>query len=179
MTLFNLAGKVAVVTGGNGGIGLGIAEGLAEAGAKIAIVGRNAEKSAQAVDGLSRDSRREAIAVTADVTRPDDVDRVASEVVGRFGRIDILVNNAGIIIRKLPQEMTLEEWNAVMDANVTSAFLMSRALYLAAQAKRRGQGRQYRQHGVDLRLELRHLLRREQGGDRPAHQEPGAFLGAR
>lgn len=129
MTLFDLMGKVAIVTGGNGGIGLGIAQGLARAGAQIAIVGRNHEKAADAAQRVREETGAEAFTVAADVSRPEEVERCVSEVVARFQRIDILFNNAGIIVRKPPQEMSLEEWQAVMDVNVTSAFLMSKTVY--------------------------------------------------
>ena len=129
MSLFDLTGKVAIVTGGNGGIGLGIALGLAEAGARIAIVGRNADKSAAAAEELGRASAQPPIVVTADVASEADCDRIASEVRDQAGRIDILFNNAGINIRKPPQEMTLAEWRSVLDINLTSAFLLSKAVY--------------------------------------------------
>src|SRR4030081_1069102 len=93
--LFDLTGKVAIVTGGNGGIGLGMARGLAEAGAAIAVVGRNEVKSAEAVAELKQDGAR-AIAVTADVTDKEAVAAMVSRVTGELGQIDILVNNAGI-----------------------------------------------------------------------------------
>jgi 2-dehydro-3-deoxy-D-gluconate 5-dehydrogenase len=134
MNLFDLSGKVAIVTGGNGGIGLGMARGLAAAGSKIAIVGRNAEKSHAAASQLAEDSGVETITVTADVSVEDDCNRIAREVSAHFGRIDILFNNAGINIRKPPQEMSLEEWHKVMDINLTSAFLLSKAVYPAMKA---------------------------------------------
>jgi 2-deoxy-D-gluconate 3-dehydrogenase len=127
--LFDLSGKVAIVTGGNGGIGLGMARGLAEAGAHIAIVARNAPKSEAAARALSADTGVKAIALTADVSKPVDCDRIAGEVRSQLGRIDILFNNAGINIRKPPHEMTLEEWQSVLDVNLTSAFLLSKAVY--------------------------------------------------
>ena len=128
--LFDLRGKVAIVTGGNGGIGLGMARGLAEAGADIAIVGRNEAKSDAAVTDL-RQSGIRAIAVTADVTDEAAVIAMAERVKREFGRIDILVNNAGINIRKTPHELTLDEWDSVTRTNLTSAFLCSRAVYPA------------------------------------------------
>jgi len=106
-----------------------MARGLAAAGARVAVVGRNAEKSAAAAAQLQEDSGVEALAVTADIAHADQVERAAAEVRGRFGRIDILFNNAGINIRKPPQEMTLEEWNEVLNVNLTSAFLFSKAVY--------------------------------------------------
>src|SRR6266702_6201963 len=95
---FDLSGKGAIVTGGNGGIGLGMARGLAQAGAAIAVVGRNEAKSAAAVAELEQDGAR-AIAVAADVTDKEAVAAMAGRVAGELGRIDILVNNAGINIR--------------------------------------------------------------------------------
>ena len=128
MDIFDLSGKVAVVTGGNGGIGFGMARGLARAGASIAVVGRNAEKSAQAVQDLhSLDFQ--ARAFQADVTDPAAVAGMVDAVVESFGGVDILVNNAGINIRKRPEDLSLDEWQRVLNTNLTSAFLCSRACY--------------------------------------------------
>jgi 2-dehydro-3-deoxy-D-gluconate 5-dehydrogenase len=129
VSLFDLSGKVAVVTGGNGGIGLGIAQGLGEAGAKVAIVGRNTEKSRMASQWLQAQAGVETLVVTADVGRQDDVDRTVAEITKHFGRVDILFNNAGINIRKQPEELTLAEWQEVINTNLTSAFLLSKAVY--------------------------------------------------
>jgi 2-deoxy-D-gluconate 3-dehydrogenase len=129
VNLFDLSGKVAVVTGGNGGIGLGIAQGLGQAGAKLAIVGRNAEKSRMASQWLQAQVGAESLAVTTDVGRQEDVDRAVGEITKHFGRIDILFNNAGINIRKQPEELTLAEWQEVINTNLTSAFLLSKAVY--------------------------------------------------
>jgi 2-dehydro-3-deoxy-D-gluconate 5-dehydrogenase len=126
--MFNLKGKVAVVTGGNGGIGLGMARGLARAGARVVIAGRNAEKSERAVRELAAFGG-EPIALKADVTDERSVERLFADVLQRCGRLDILVNNAGTNIRKPAQDVTLAEWHAVMDTNLTSAFLCSRAAY--------------------------------------------------
>jgi 2-deoxy-D-gluconate 3-dehydrogenase len=128
--LFNISGKVAIVTGGNGGIGLGMARGLAEAGADIAIVGRNEAKSAAAVTELEKHGVR-AIAVTADVTDKAAVSAMVAQTVRELGRIDILVNNAGINIRKPPHALDLEEWDSVIRTNLTSAFLCSQAVHPA------------------------------------------------
>jgi 2-dehydro-3-deoxy-D-gluconate 5-dehydrogenase len=129
VNLFDLSGKVAIVTGGNGGIGLGIAQGLGQAGAKLAIVGRNPEKSRMASQWLQAHAGAESLAVTADVGRQDDVDRAVLDITKHFGRIDILFNNAGINIRKQPEELTLAEWQEVINTNLTSAFLVSKAVY--------------------------------------------------
>jgi 2-deoxy-D-gluconate 3-dehydrogenase len=127
--LFDLSGKVAMVTGGNGGIGLGIARGLIQAGAKVAIVARNTEKSQTAARALAEETGAEPLVLTADVSQADQVAAAVKGLLDRFGRIDILFNNAGINIRKLPQALSLEEWHKVMDVNLTSAFLMSKAVY--------------------------------------------------
>ena len=132
-SLFDLSGKVAIVTGGNGGIGLGMASGLAEAGAAIAIVGRNEAKSAVAVTELKQRSAK-AISVTADVTDKSAVAAMVERVRRELGRIDILVNNAGINIRKPPHALSLEEWDSVIGTNLTSAFLCSREVYPVMKA---------------------------------------------
>src|SRR3978361_53933 len=94
---FKLSGKVAIVTGGNGGIGLGMARGLAEAGAAVAIVGRDEAKSNAAVADLTRAGAR-AMSVVADVTDPSAIAKMVERTARELGRIDILVNNAGINI---------------------------------------------------------------------------------
>jgi 2-dehydro-3-deoxy-D-gluconate 5-dehydrogenase len=127
--LFALTGKVAIVTGGNGGIGLGIAEGLAQAGAKIVVLGRNTEKSQMAAQWLQAQVGAETLVVSADVGRPGDVERAVAETRQRFDRVDILFNNAGMNIRKQPEDLALEEWQEVINTNLTSAFLMSKAAY--------------------------------------------------
>ncbi len=126
--LFDLSGKVAIVTGGNGGIGLGMACGLAESGAAVAIVGRNEAKSNAAVADLKRHGVK-AISVTADVTDKSAVATMVERTVRELGRIDILVNNAGINIRKAPHALDIEEWDSVIKTNLTSAFLCSQAVY--------------------------------------------------
>ena len=130
---FDLTGKVAIVTGGNGGIGLGMARGLAQAGAAIAVVGRNEAKSAAAVAELKQGGVK-AIAVAADVTDKAAVAAMVDRVTGELGRIDILVNNAGINIRKPPHALDIAEWNSVIQTNLTSAFLCSQAVYPAMKA---------------------------------------------
>jgi 2-deoxy-D-gluconate 3-dehydrogenase len=131
--MFELKGKVAVVTGGNGGIGLGMAKGLAGAGARVVIAARNQEKSAAAVGEISR-LGGEAVAVPVDVADEASVETLVRSVVERLGRLDTLVNNAGINIRKQPQDYTLAEWRSVLDTNLTSAFLCSRAAYPVMKA---------------------------------------------
>jgi 2-dehydro-3-deoxy-D-gluconate 5-dehydrogenase len=128
--LFDLDGKVAIVTGGNGGIGLGMARGLAAAGANIAIVGRNDAKSAAAVAELGQQGAK-AIFISADVTDKAAVADMVERTVRELGRIDILVNNAGINIRKSPHALDLDEWDSVIRTNLTSAFLCSQAVHPA------------------------------------------------
>ena len=134
---FDLRGKVAIVTGGNGGIGLGLAHGLADAGADIAVVGRNEAKSAAAVADLKARGVK-AIAVTTDVTDKAAIAAMVERVVKDLGRIDILINNAGMSIRKPPHELELDEWNKVINTNLTSAFLCSKLAYPALKASGNG-----------------------------------------
>ncbi|MDB5878837.1 MAG: 2-deoxy-D-gluconate 3-dehydrogenase [Variovorax sp.] len=126
--MFDLNGKVALVTGGNGGIGLGMALGLAKAGATVVVAARNAEKSAAAVEAL-RATGSESFALAADVTDEASVVALFDEIAQRCGRLDILVNNAGTTVRKPVDQLSLTEWNSVMDTNLTSAFLCCRAAY--------------------------------------------------
>jgi 2-deoxy-D-gluconate 3-dehydrogenase len=128
--VFDLKGKVAIVTGGNGGIGLGMARGLASAGARVVIAARNTEKSREAARDLERFGG-EPVTLEVDVAEEASVARMMDRTLERCGRLDILVNNAGISIRKLPQDYTLEEWRRVLDTNLTSAFLCARAAYPA------------------------------------------------
>jgi 2-deoxy-D-gluconate 3-dehydrogenase len=137
MKLFDLTGKVALVTGGNGGIGLGMAQGMASCGASIAISGRNAEKAQAALESLRPFGVKTAF-IAADVTRKADCVQLVAETEEKFGRLDILVNNAGTAIRKMPQDYTEEEWHTVLDTNLTGAFLLSQAAYHAM--KRTGGG---------------------------------------
>jgi NAD(P)-dependent dehydrogenase (short-subunit alcohol dehydrogenase family) len=120
-----LSGKVAVITGASKGLGKAMALALAGAGAKLALVSRNLEQLkevAQAVEAAGGEAR----AFQADVSRDDQVRRVANEVRDAFGDVQILINNAGINIRKPLIEYTLEEWSRVLDTNLTSVFLMCR-----------------------------------------------------
>jgi 2-dehydro-3-deoxy-D-gluconate 5-dehydrogenase len=136
--MFDLKGKVAIVTGGNGGIGLGMARGLARAGARVVVAGRNVEKSANAVLEL-RAFGGDPIALAVDVNDEQSVDKLVADTVLRCGRLDILVNNAGINIRKPAQQLSLAEWHSVVDTNLTSSFLCSRSAY--AQFKQVGGGK--------------------------------------
>jgi len=123
-----LKGRVAIVTGGNGGIGLGMARGLAKAGARIVVAARDPEKSAAAVRELSA-LGAEALAIAVDVADERSVEALVAAAVERCGRLDILINNAGINIRKPVQDLALAEWRQVIDVNLTSAFLCARAAH--------------------------------------------------
>jgi len=129
---WNLQGKVAIVTGGNGGIGLGMAQGLAAAGATVVIAARNADKSTAAVATLVA-SGGVASAIEVDVTDEAACQAMVASAVGTHGRLDILINNAGINIRKPPQNYTLAEWHQILQTNLTSAFLCSQAAYPAME----------------------------------------------
>ena len=126
--MFSLDGKVALITGGNGGIGLGMAQGLARAGARVVIAARNAQKSAEAVASLQA-LGSDSFALEADVTNEASVAALFAQVAERCGRLDILVNNAGTTVRKPVDQLALAEWNQVMDTNLTSAFLCCRAAH--------------------------------------------------
>jgi 2-deoxy-D-gluconate 3-dehydrogenase len=133
-----LAGRVAIVTGGSGGIGLGMSRGLAKAGARVVVAARNRDKMDAAVAGL-RALGPEALAVEVDVADEASVAHLVDEVARACGRIDILVNNAGINIRGPVQDLALDQWREVLDTNLTSAFLCSRAAY--PHMKRAGGGK--------------------------------------
>src|SRR5262245_22267685 len=128
MTIFSLQNRVAFVTGGNGGIGLGMAKGLAAAGATVVIAGRNKQKAQSALVEL-RSVGAQAEFIELDALEEASCRQVVQRAVDRFGRLDILVNNAGTTVRKQPEALTAQEWHLVMDTNLTSAFLCSQAAY--------------------------------------------------
>ena len=124
--MFDLTGRVAIVTGGNGGIGLAIAQGLAAAGSAVAIASRNAAKTADAVAAV-RAAGGTAEALAVDVADPDSCRAMVEAAVARLGRLDILVNNAGVSIRKPAESYTLAEWNHVLSINLTGCFTCATA----------------------------------------------------
>ena len=128
MGLFDLHGRVAIITGGNGGIGLGMAEGLAAAGAAVVLAGRNAGKGAAAVKRIA-DAGHRAEFAEVDVTSEASCRALIDGAAARHGRLDILVNNAGTNIRKPPDTLDLAEWRTVLDTNLTSAFVCTQAAY--------------------------------------------------
>jgi 2-deoxy-D-gluconate 3-dehydrogenase len=137
MNPFDLSGKVAVVTGGNGGIGLAMAHGLVLAGASTIVVGRNAGKNERAVKELSVPGRI-AHSLRADLSRADGCREMIAKAAAVHGRLDILVNNAGMNIRKPPQDYALQEWQAVIDTNLTGVFACCQAAYPHLKAAGRG-----------------------------------------
>ena len=135
---FDLKDKVAIVTGGNGGIGLGMAHGLASAGANIVVAARDAAKSKAAVAELGRHGVR-AVAISTDVTDAASVKSLVATTVKEFGGIDVLVNNAGINIRNAADKLELQDWHKVIETNLTSAFLCAQAVY--PEMKKQGAGK--------------------------------------
>ena len=135
--LFDLSGKVAIVTGGNGGIGLGMAQGLAAAGATVVIAGRNHHKNSEAVAAVQSQGGQ-AHAAAVDVMQQASCEQMVQSTLQAHGRVDILVNNAGMNIRKQPQSYALAEWNEVMQTNLTSAFVCSQAVYGSFEKNRAG-----------------------------------------
>ena len=132
--LFSLKDKVAIVTGGNGGIGKAIARGLAGMGANIVIAARNEAKTKEAVTEIHEEFGIKVIGVKVDLHQEEQIRALAAKARETFGRIDILVNNAGTNIRKLPQDYTAAEWDEVLDTNLRGAFLCSQAVYPAMKA---------------------------------------------
>ncbi len=123
--MFDLKGHVALVTGGNSGIGLGMARGIAKAGGAVAIWGRNPEKNAAAEQEL-RALGADAEAFACDVGREDEITRAMAATLARFGRVDSCFANAGMGAAKPFVEMTLADWNRVLDVNLTGVFLCFR-----------------------------------------------------
>jgi 2-dehydro-3-deoxy-D-gluconate 5-dehydrogenase len=137
MDAFNLQGSVAIVTGGNGGIGRGIALGLAGAGADIALAARNAEKLAATRAEIESLGRR-CLSVSCDVTVRADIDRAVLETSRELGAPAILVNNAGISGGGRPETMSEETWDAVVDTNLKACFVFAQAVYPSMKALGRG-----------------------------------------
>ena len=137
MKLFDLTGRVALVTGGNGGLGLAMAQGMASCGADIVLSGRNADKAKDALGTLAAfgaEHGRKPIFIAADITKADACRKLVAEAAAAFGRLDILVNNAGTSVRKMPELLTDDEWHHVLDTNLTSAFVCSQAAYPVMKA---------------------------------------------
>jgi 2-deoxy-D-gluconate 3-dehydrogenase len=137
--MFSLKGKIAIVTGGNGGIGKGIARGLAGAGADIVIAARNKAKTDDAVAEIKNDFNVQAVGLVTDMRKPVEVEEMVKQTVDTFGRLDILVANAGIGFHKPPTELTIEEWDENIEINLRHTFVAAKAAY--PQMKKVGGGK--------------------------------------
>jgi 2-deoxy-D-gluconate 3-dehydrogenase len=122
LSSFSLEGKSAFVTGGNGGLGRGIALGLRAAGARVAVTGRSPEKN----ESITRELGENGLTLSLDVRDEDAVREAVSEVVSNFGSLDILVNNAGIVLGGSVLDMPQEDWDAVIGTNLTGSFLCAK-----------------------------------------------------
>jgi len=132
--IFSLKGSVAFVTGGNGGIGKGIADALASKGSDVVIAARNSEKTAGAVKDINDRYGVKALGVQLDVAQEASVQEAVKKAIDDFGKITILVNNAGVNIRKLPQDYAVEEWDWILNTNLRGAFLCCKAIYPSMKA---------------------------------------------
>jgi NAD(P)-dependent dehydrogenase (short-subunit alcohol dehydrogenase family) len=121
MKIFDLTGRIAIITGGNQGIGYAVARALARAGATAVIANRRGPEGQKAADALKREGLT-AVAIPVDVSSKVSLEAMVSRVIGDFGRIDILVNNAGVIVRKPVEEVSEDEWNFIMETNLKGLF---------------------------------------------------------
>lgn len=136
---FRVDDRVAVVTGGSKGLGFAMAAGLASAGAKLVLVSRHADEASAAAAAITQQYGTSAIGRAIDVTSESDCAKMAQECLDAFGRIDILINNAGINIRGPIDQLSLENFQQVMNTNVTGAWLAARSV--VPQMKKAGWGR--------------------------------------
>jgi NAD(P)-dependent dehydrogenase (short-subunit alcohol dehydrogenase family) len=136
---YSLEGRAAVVTGGSRGLGRGIARGLHEAGARVLLVARHENQLADTARSLDPEGKGSALICPADVTIPEDIDRIFARADEEFGQLDILVNSAGVNLRKPAVEYTPEEWDHVVDTNLKAAFFLStKAARIMMDASRSG-----------------------------------------
>ena len=135
--LFDLSGRVAIITGGSIGLGRQMAEGLAEMGANLILCARKKERCEQAAEELKQLGVK-AMALACDVKDPEQIRAVVQQTTSQFGRIDILVNNAGTAWGAPVEEMQLEHWNKVVKTNLTGTFLFSQAVGKFMVSQRRG-----------------------------------------
>ncbi|MDO8671973.1 MAG: glucose 1-dehydrogenase [Dehalococcoidia bacterium] len=126
--IFKLTGKVAIITGGSRGIGEEIAVGLGEAGAKVVITARREEWLAPTCEEMKH-LGIECLALRADITKVEDVERIMVETLRQWGKIDILVNNAGITWGALPEDMPLDKWDAVLNTNAKGTLICSQQVF--------------------------------------------------
>ena len=136
---FDLTGRSAIITGGSKGLGLAMACGLASAGASVMLVNRNSSEGAHAANEVSSNYKTKAISFGADITDKEQTEAMADLAMKTFGKIDILINSAGINIRGPIDELSLNDFTAVMDVNVTGTWLSSRAVI--PHMKKNGSGK--------------------------------------
>ncbi|HLZ19857.1 MAG TPA: 3-oxoacyl-ACP reductase family protein, partial [Smithellaceae bacterium] len=134
---FRIEDKVAIVTGGSKGLGRTMALGLAQAGAKVVVSSRSNSLIEETADEIVREGGR-AIAVPVDVKNPQSIDLLVTHVMNHYGRVDILINNAGIAPMKKTLDTDIEDWNDVLNSNLKSAFLTSKAVVRGMLKQRRG-----------------------------------------
>lgn len=131
---FSLKDKTAIVTGGNGGIGKGVAKGFAAMGGNIVVAARKKDKIDQTVSEIRDEYGVDVLGIITDVRNENSVNTLVEKVLDKFGAVNVLVNNAGINIRKMPQEYNIDEWDEVLEVNLRSAFLCSKAVYPSMKA---------------------------------------------
>ncbi len=136
--MFNLKDKVAIVSGGGRGIGLKMAEGLAEAGANLVICSRKVERCVQAAQELAEKNKVRTLALKCDVRSAEDIQEVVERTIKEFGRIDVLVNNSGANWGASVIEYPLTGWQKVMETNVTGTFLFCKAVGPIMMAQKSG-----------------------------------------
>ena len=141
--MFSLEGRVALVTGGNSGIGRALALAMRGAGAKVAIGSRRADRNAKVLEELGADCA----AYQLDVSDESSVEQTMKAIADRFGRLDILINNAGVVNRKSVMELERSAWDHVMNINVTGPFLCTK--HAARMMKSQGSGKHPRRATVE------------------------------
>jgi len=137
-TLFDLAGRTALVTGGNKGLGRAMATGLARSGAKVFIASRNAAELEATAEAISRETGRRCEWATVDMSRRDEIARLAETAIGRLGKIDILINNAGMNFPQAIDDVTDEAWDRVVEVNLSSVMALTRSVVPGMKERRWG-----------------------------------------
>ena len=128
LDLFRLDGRVALITGGSGGLGQVFGRALAGAGADVALLGRRIDAAEAAADAITAETGRRVLALGADVTKPDEVGAAVTRVYDELERLDILINSAGVNVRRPSLEFSVEEWHYVLEINLTGSFICSQAV---------------------------------------------------